>query len=169
MPATYVCFPLAPLGWHLWLFRRPSPPSEVRLAKLGILECYNEDAALIPKHFPLITLDMHSCKHKLAQRTETIQAGLQEATCWLIYTLRKYLCPEEDRVQILKAEQPLPKVDFFAPPPFSKTYLGSSVWSWLPGFLFSENNLPICIYMKLAIYMQCHVLTKTRDQKSEKR
>lgn len=113
MPATYVCFPLAPLGWHLWLFRCPSRPWEVRLAKLGILEHSNEDAAFIPKHFPLITLDMHRCKHKLAQITETIQVGLQEATCWLIYTLTKYLCPEEDSVQILKAEQPLPKVDFF--------------------------------------------------------
>lgn len=77
------------------------------------------------------------------------------------------LCPEEDSVQILKAEQPLSKVDIFSP--LSKASLGISVQSQLPGFPFSENNLPICIYIKLTIYMQCHILTKIRHQESENR
>lgn len=99
--ASNFCFPLTPLGWYLWLFRCLSWPSEVRLAKLGILEHYNEDAAFIPKHLPLITLDIHSCKHKVAQITETITSSYMLAN---LHSKKVSLCPEEDSVQILKAE-----------------------------------------------------------------
>lgn len=166
MLATYICFPLAPLGWHLWLFRCLSRPSEARLAKLGILEHYNEDAAFTPKHLPLIILDMHSCKHKLAQITETIQVGLQEATCWLISLWESISLSWTGQCTDFRGRTAFTPGWLFSPP-FSKTSLGSSVQSWLPGFLLSKNNLPICIYMKLTIHMQCHVLTETRYQKPE--